>query len=75
MLHVRVHDISVGKKTNKYGLFGKLVRRKPLLSKKNMVVWLRFDKSHLKAQTLWNSVLNTDKTKVKMFGHDAQRDI
>ena len=36
MLNVKVHDSIIRKRLNKYGLFGRVARRKPLLSKKNM---------------------------------------
>jgi len=43
----------------KYGMFGRVDRRKLLLSKKNMAARLRFAN--------W-----TDETKVEIFGHNAQ---
>lgn len=51
-------------------------RRKPILSKKNMVKWLRFAKLHLnKLQDLWNNVLCTDKHKDNFFACNVQRHV
>jgi len=73
MLTVKVHKNTIRKRQEKYGLFGRVARRKLLISKKNMAARLRFAKLHLnKPQDLWNDVLQTDKTKVKMFCHNAQ---
>lgn len=41
--HVKIHDGAVIKKT-KYGLFGRISRRKPLFS---MAAWFQFSKMHL----------------------------
>jgi len=57
----------------KYGMFGRVDRRKLLLSKKNMAARLRFANLHLnKSQDFWKNVLWTDETKVEIFGHNAQ---
>jgi len=45
-LNVKVHDRTITKK-KKYGMFGRVARRKLLLSKKNMAAWLRFANLHL----------------------------
>jgi len=58
MLSVEIHDSIIRKRLNKYGMFGRVARRKPLCSKKNMAAWLRFAKLHLnKPQDFWNNVL------------------
>jgi len=57
----------------KYGMFGRVARRKLLLSKKNMAARLRFANLHLNnSQDFLNNVLWTDETKVEIFGHNAQ---
>ena len=72
MLNVEIHDSTIGKRLNKYGLFGRVARGMCLLSKKNKAAWLMFAKMHLdKPQDFWNNVLWTDKTGVEMFGHNA----
>lgn len=64
MLNVKVLGSTITKILNKYFLFGRLVRRKSLLSKKNMVAQHRFAKLHLeKPKDFHSNVLWTDKTK------------
>lgn len=43
MLTIKIHD-----SFNKYGLFDGVAGKKPLLLQKNMTVWLKFAKLHLK---------------------------
>jgi len=63
----KIHHSTVKKRLNNYGLFGKFVRRKPLLSKKNMAAQLGFAKVDLyKPQDFWNNVLWRDETKVEI---------
>ena len=62
MLNVKVHDSTIRKRMEQVWLVWKGVRRKPLLSKKNMA-------AQNKPQHLWNNVLWTDEM---MFGHNAQ---
>ncbi|XP_071210367.1 uncharacterized protein [Salvelinus alpinus] len=58
------------------GLYGTVVRRKPLLSKKNMTARLEFAKRHLKdSQTMRNKILWSDETKIELFGMNAKRHI
>ena len=42
--HVKFHDSTIRRRLNKYGLFDRVARRKPPLSKKNMEVRLRITK-------------------------------
>jgi len=59
MLNVKVRE------TDKYGLFGRVVRRKPLPSVNNMAAQLRFAKIHLnKPQDFWS--ISFGQTKVEM---------
>ena len=58
MINVKIHTRTIRRRLKKYGLFGRVARRKRLLSKKNMVAQLRFAKLHLvKIQDFWNNVL------------------
>lgn len=59
---------------NKDGFFWKVCQQKTsCLQNKNMAAWLRFTKLHLdKPQNFWNSVFWIDKTKVEIFGQNAQ---
>ncbi|KAG2465062.1 TCB1 transposase, partial [Polypterus senegalus] len=51
------------------GLYGRVARRKPLLSKRHMAARLEFAKRHLKdSQTMRNKILWSDETKIELFG-------
>uniref|UniRef100_A0A9J8BFB0 Transposase Tc1-like domain-containing protein n=1 Tax=Cyprinus carpio carpio TaxID=630221 RepID=A0A9J8BFB0_CYPCA len=68
---VSVHDSTIRKRLGKNGLHGRVPRRKPLLSKKNIKACLSFARKHLDdPQDFWENTLWTDetKTKVKLFG-------
>ncbi|KAG2465303.1 TCB1 transposase, partial [Polypterus senegalus] len=55
------------------GLYGRVARRKPLLSKRHMAARLEFAKRHLKdSQTMRNKILLSDETKIKLFGMNAR---
>ncbi|KAG2468920.1 TCB1 transposase, partial [Polypterus senegalus] len=54
-------------------LYGRVARRKPLLSKRHMAVHLEFAKRHLKdSQTMRNKILWSDETKIELFGVNAR---
>ena len=56
------------------GLYGRVARRKPLLSKRHMAARLEFAKRHLKdSQTMRNKILWSDETKIELFGINARR--
>ncbi|KAG2460371.1 TCB1 transposase, partial [Polypterus senegalus] len=58
------------------GLYGRVARRKPLLSKRHMAARLEFAKSHLKdSQTMRNKILWSDETKIELFGVNARRHV
>uniref|UniRef100_A0A9J7YV58 Transposase Tc1-like domain-containing protein n=1 Tax=Cyprinus carpio carpio TaxID=630221 RepID=A0A9J7YV58_CYPCA len=66
---VSVHDSSIRKRLGKNGLHGRVPRRKPLLSKKNIKARLSFARKHLDdPQDFWENTLWTDETKVELFG-------
>ena len=69
MANVSVHDSTIRKRLNKNGVHGRIARRKPLLSKKNIAAHLKFAKEHIDdPQDFWNNVLWTDESKVELFG-------
>ena len=56
------------------GLYGRVARLKPLLSKRHMTVHLEFPKRHLKnSQTMRYETLWSDETKIELFGLNAKR--
>uniref|UniRef100_A0A8C4SMH5 Transposase n=1 Tax=Erpetoichthys calabaricus TaxID=27687 RepID=A0A8C4SMH5_ERPCA len=58
------------------GLYGRVARRKPLLSKKHMAARLEFAKRHLKdSQTMRKKILWSDETKIELFGVNARRHV
>ncbi|KAI3369578.1 hypothetical protein L3Q82_024389 [Scortum barcoo] len=68
---VSVHDstTTIRKRLGKNGLHGRVPRRKPLLSKKNIKARLNFARKHFDdPQDIWENTLWTDKTKVELFG-------
>ncbi|KAG2461631.1 TCB1 transposase, partial [Polypterus senegalus] len=58
------------------GLYGRVARRKPLLSKRHMAACLEFAKRHLKdSQTLRNKIHWSDETKSELFGVNTRRHV
>ncbi|KAG2466651.1 TCB1 transposase, partial [Polypterus senegalus] len=58
------------------GLYGRVDRRKPLLSKRHMAARLEFAKRHLKdTQTMRNKILWSDETKIELFGVNARNHV
>ena len=58
------------------GLYGRVARRKPLLSKRHMAARLEFAKMHLKdSQTMRNKIIWSDETKIELFGVNARRHV
>ncbi|XP_073323188.1 uncharacterized protein [Pagrus major] len=54
------------------GLYGRVARRKPLLSRRHMTARLEFAKRHLKdSQTMRNKILWSDETKIELFANQA----
>ncbi|KAG2465915.1 TCB1 transposase, partial [Polypterus senegalus] len=57
-------------------MYGRVARRKPLLSKRHMAAHLVFAKRHLKvSQTMRNKILWSDVTKIELFGVNARRHV
>uniref|UniRef100_A0A8C1VXN7 Transposase n=1 Tax=Cyprinus carpio TaxID=7962 RepID=A0A8C1VXN7_CYPCA len=66
---ISVHDSTIGKRLGKNGLHGRVLRRKLLLSKKNIKALLSFTRKHFDdPQDFWENTLWTDETKVELFG-------
>ncbi|CAJ1060179.1 IS630 family transposase [Xyrichtys novacula] len=58
------------------GIYGRVARQKPLLSKKHMTARLDFARRHLKdSQTRRNKILWSDETKIGLFGLNAKRNV
>ncbi|KAG2468153.1 TC1A transposase, partial [Polypterus senegalus] len=58
------------------GLYGRVARWKPLLSKRHMADHLEFAKRHLKdSQTMRNKILWSDETKIELFGVNARHHV
>ncbi|KAK3556490.1 hypothetical protein QTP70_008318 [Hemibagrus guttatus] len=69
---VIVHDSTIRKRLGKNGLRGRVPRRKPLLSKKNIKARLSFARKHLDdPQDFWKNTLWTDETKIELFGRSV----
>ncbi|KAK3549753.1 hypothetical protein QTP86_007766 [Hemibagrus guttatus] len=65
---VSVHDSTIRKRLGKNGLHGRVPKRKPLLSKKNIKARLSFARNHLDdPQDFWENTLWTDETKTELF--------
>ena len=58
------------------GLYGRVARRKPLLSKRHMTAHLELAKRHLKdSQTMRNKIIWSDEIKIDLFGMNAKRHV
>jgi hypothetical protein len=57
--------ITISAGLHQSGLYGRVARRKPLLSKRYWTARLEFAKRHLKTQTIRNKILWSDETKIE----------
>jgi hypothetical protein len=57
------------------GFYGRLARRKPLLSKRYSTARLEFAKRHIKTQNMRNKILWSDETKIEVFGLNAKHHV
>ncbi len=56
------------------GLYGRVARRKPLLSARHMKACMEFAKKHLKdSKMVTNTILWSDETKIELFGLNSKR--
>ena len=57
-------------------LFGRVARKKPLVSKCNLISRLKFAKQHVhKDLSFWQNVLWTDRSKFNRFGSDGKQNV
>uniref|UniRef100_A0A803K8A0 Transposase Tc1-like domain-containing protein n=1 Tax=Xenopus tropicalis TaxID=8364 RepID=A0A803K8A0_XENTR len=69
-----VHVTTISHILHMSGLWGRVVRQKPFLMKKNIQARLHFAKTHLKSpKSMWEKVLWSDETKVELFGHNSKK--
>ncbi|KAG2458616.1 TC1A transposase, partial [Polypterus senegalus] len=58
------------------GLYGRVARQKPLLSKRHMAACLEFAKRHLKdSQTMRNKILWSDETMIELFSVNTRHHV
>jgi hypothetical protein len=68
--------ITISAALHQSGLYGRVARRRPLLSKRHMTVRLEFAKRHLKdSQTMRNKIFWSDETKIELYGQNAKHHI
>ena len=66
--NVSVNESTVRLTLNKSGVHGRIARRKPLLSKKNIAARLMFAKGHMdEPEGYWKNILWTDVSKVELL--------
>uniref|UniRef100_A0A803J782 RBR-type E3 ubiquitin transferase n=1 Tax=Xenopus tropicalis TaxID=8364 RepID=A0A803J782_XENTR len=69
-----VHVTTISHIFHMSGLWGRVARRKPFLTKKNIQARLHFAKTHLKSpKSMWEKVLWSDETMVELFGHNSKK--
>ena len=72
LLPARVSPRTVRRRLNEFGLFGRVARKKPLISRRNRQVRIRFALDHLNwTQKQWARVLFSDEKKFNRFGNDG----
>lgn len=71
---VSVHMTTISRTLHRAGLYGRVARKKPLLTGKNRKARFEFAKRHVgDSQTVWRKVLWSDETKIELFGHQGKR--
>lgn len=71
---VVVHYSTIKRYLYKYGLHGRVIRRKPLLRPHHKNQRLNFANEHIdKPDAFWKQVLWTDEVKIELFGRNEQR--
>uniref|UniRef100_A0A674EJM0 Tc1-like transposase DDE domain-containing protein n=1 Tax=Salmo trutta TaxID=8032 RepID=A0A674EJM0_SALTR len=69
-----LHVTTISRILHMNGLWGRVARRKPFLTMKNIQARLKFAKTNIKsAKSTWENVLWSDETKVELFGHNSKR--
>ena len=68
MANVSVNESTIRQTLNKHGVHGRIARRKPLLSKKNIAARLMFAKGNMdEPEGYWKNILWTDVSKVELL--------
>uniref|UniRef100_A0A803KFC9 Transposase Tc1-like domain-containing protein n=1 Tax=Xenopus tropicalis TaxID=8364 RepID=A0A803KFC9_XENTR len=71
-----VHWTTISRALHKVGLYGRVARRKPLLTENHKKSGLQFATSHVgDTANMWKKVLWSDKTKMELFGQNAKRPV
>ena len=66
LANINVHESTIKGTLNNNVMHGKVAKRKPLLSKKNITPHLQFSKDHVdRPEGHWKNVLWTDETKIE----------
>ena len=66
-------ETTISSHLHQSGLYGRVARQKPLLSKRHMTAGLEFAKRHLKdSQTMRNKILWSVETKIELFSLNAK---
>ena len=66
--------ITISAALHQSGIYGRVARQKPLLSKRHMTARLEFSKRHPKdSQIMRNKILWSDETKIELFALNAKR--
>uniref|UniRef100_A0AAZ1XDH6 Transposase Tc1-like domain-containing protein n=1 Tax=Oreochromis aureus TaxID=47969 RepID=A0AAZ1XDH6_OREAU len=69
-----VHRTTISHALHKVGLYGRVARRKPLLTENHKKSRLQFATSHVgDTANMWKKVLWSDETKMELFGQNAKR--
>lgn len=62
----KLHVSTIWQNINRYGINGRVAKRKTLLKKENTISNLNFVRKHLdKPEAFWRSILWTDESKIK----------
>lgn len=72
--HVEVSSSTVRRHMGKYGLHGRVARKKPLLRKCHKDARLKYAKLNRdKPQNFWEKIMWSDETKIELFGKNYKR--
>jgi len=70
---VNVSTQTIRRRLNEFGLYGRIAKKKPLLSIKNVKKRLQFAREHIqKGPNFWNMIVWSDESKFNVFGSDGK---
>ena len=76
VLRVLLEGSPISAALHQSGLYGRVAKKKPLLSKRPTTAHLEFAKRHLKdSQTMRNNIICSDETKIELFDLNAKRHV